>query len=185
MKTFLILISAVLLIGCKGGSGGAATQSETVPDAAPEVTSPDNSNPSNNSPSFTMTGIFDKDQAANSYAPCPACIKSCTENQYGGYSCSYQSYLPPAACTMTMIGGLELSNDMTQANTWSFYVRNVGYQIGSPYINWNVGGPRNISVSGNTITFTDLNYSVEVHELDSNNIVVDFGGGCAIAFKAQ
>lgn len=160
------LVLFLVLCACAKGGSSPSTEAAQLP------------NPSQ--ASFQYSGTYNREVASGT-DPCPECIKTCSQDGLGDWTCAYTSATVPAACTMTLIGTIDMSVDGLSAQPFGFTVLGNTFH-GTPGINWTAVGMTPTTFSGNTVTFTDFNFSIDIFELNANESVIQFGSGCAIAF---
>jgi len=176
----VILIFMFLLTAC-GAGGGGETALQSVDDSIPLV--PDEGSVPAEPEPCTKTGRYMLDISGGAYAPCPTCIRSCSEGG-SGFACTYSYYLPPAACTKEMIGEFILDAEGSEAVTWKLTLPGgVGDWHGTPYINWQANPTEPIAYSENSVTFTNHNFTIEMYDYDATHSVVKYAPGCALLYR--
>lgn len=180
LVNFLFTMS---LVGC--GSGGGSSDAASAADPS-LVTSPSgggSGSGGSGGTTYDPSGNYAYKKASGTYAPCPNCIMTC-DNSGGSWTCGYQSYQPPAACTMSLIGGFRIDPTGTMADTFSFMVTGHGVWMGTPSVNWSAQpSAQAITVSNDTVTLTAQNFSFDLIQDGTSIAVVQFATGCAIAFN--
>lgn len=163
-------VAVVLLLTACGAGGGAGADVQQSVVGGPSA-------------SFNKTGSYTRDIASGIFGPCPNCMRTCGQNMAGSWTCSYTNYLPPAACTMEMIGAFDLNSGGADSITYEMILPGgVGAIHGTPYIDWQANPSEPISFSGDDVTFTNHGFTIQVIDYDASHSVIAYAPGCALLY---
>lgn len=176
MKSVLCLTMFAFLVGCLQAPAGSS-------DVAPSIAAPSDQVPGDETPAVTLSGMYSYMLKAAADPSCPWCLDSCELGSDGLWVCEYVSHLPPVACTMSLLGSIEISEDMSSAYLWDMVLLGVGPQHGNPDYQWQENDQQQISISESKIDFANQGVSLGFYIVDDSHVILDFGQGCALQFE--